>query len=230
MQCCASCKELICASVPGMRTTRSSATLPTNGPILAANSDGSSWRRPRLVLLTPRASKQLATLLFVSSVLGCTALIAQYSGGALGYEASLLAVVFPWVPLILTGSFIAVCAWAVLAAPYRHTSSVPFLAGTLSLTAIYYVILALPGIRYGAPYDRWDVWFYLGFGTDTQTTGHVNFLADFYPGLQTLTVGLYNIAAVPQEVTIAFLFPLIAALRIPVLALAGRRLLGNSGE
>ena len=182
-----------------------------------------------MVLLTPRASKQLATLLFVSSVLGCTALIAQYSGGALGYEASLLAVVFPWVPLILTGSFIAVCAWAVLAATYRHTSSVPFLAGTLSLTAIYYVILALPGIRYGAPYDRWDVWFYLGFGTDTQTTGHVNFLADFYPGLQTLTVGLYNIAAVPQEVTIAFLFPLIAALRIPVLALAGRRLLGNSG-
>src|SRR2546425_9573958 len=184
----------------------------------------------KLAGLRPSGRLLVVSLIIVSLIFAaCVLTLGLFAQGVNGYEVSLSQVLFPTATFILTSGFVVLLSWIIYGVLRHRSLAASFIPVTIGLTILYDTILLIPSVRYGVPFDRWDVWFYLGFAHDLSRTGAVNLLTDFYPGFQVLTVTLDNLSGVDPTTSVGIFFSILAASRIPVVALTARRLVGPNG-
>src|SRR2546428_1500333 len=144
------------------------------------------------------------------------------SGSVAGYEISLYDALPPgfWFAIILAFSLYSL---GLTRASLRRRSKLAA-ANLAGLTATYFVLLALPVIRYRTYYTEWDVWFHLGDSTAIVRTGQVDLSANYYPTLHLLWASLAQIAGTSVYSAGLFLGPGITALCVPVLYVLSARM------
>src|SRR5437667_12200260 len=123
---------------------------------------------------TAKTTLGATTLLLVSVTL-------VTSGTVTGYEISLYDALPPSLWFGMFSAF-ALYALGLTRASLKRRSKLAA-ANLGGLTATYFVLLALPVIRYRTYYTEWDVWFHLGDTAAIARTNHVDFLANYYPSL-----------------------------------------------
>src|SRR5437773_561238 len=142
------------------------------------------------------------------------------------YETAIASALFPFSGSVLILAFSGVLAFALWFSR-KESLGIFFPASVVALSFLSGCLMAIPYLRYGAPFDRLDVWVHLTYVEQILQTGGLQLSTDFYPALHVLAASLYFYGGIPSQVGIGLVFPLLASSRVPILALIARRYQGD---